>query len=634
MQGKSPLERLSESLYERGREPRAKERAHLSEETSELPRAFGTERAGDAPRSPSRRSHRALVLLLGSALFFSMALGIALYMFLGGNNVVSSGNITLEVIGPSLVDGGKEASVSVVIRNENATALELADLIIEYPEGTRSTKDITKPLPRIRESLGTIGPGETVKRAASAVLFGEEGSTRRIGVILEYRVEGSNAIFVKEGGIDLVIGSSPVTLTIDAPDEGVSGKEVVFRATIVSNATAPIRNLVLEAEYPFGFTVSGVEPETASGDNVWEFGDLLPRQKRVVEVRGTVEGQDEEERVFRFSVGSREEATEVKLQVPFLTIPHALTIKRPFVSGTLSIQGRTGKTLSVPQGGNLSGTILWQNNLDTEVYDLEIEARLEGQALNKGSVGALRGFYRSTDSTIIWNKTGDESLATIPPGASGEVEFSFTPTIGSGSGTLKNPELLIEVSVRARRVSHTQVPETISSVTATRLLVVSPVDLSAKALYASGPFTNRGGVPPRADKETTYTIVFSVRNPSNTIAGAKVTTVLPPSTVLYPGNTPATEVLSYNPTTRALVWELGEVKAGVGSSLPAREVSFQVGFTPSLTQVGSVPSILGKTVLTGEDRFAQVKVESEYPPLTTRIASDPSFQNGMEVVQP
>ena len=47
------------------------------------------------------------------------------------------------------------------------------------------------------------------------------------------------------------------------------------------------------------------------------------------------------------------------------------------------------------------------------------------------------------------------------------------------------------------------------------------------AVRSIGPFENMGPIPPKADNETTYTIIFSLSSPFNDINSVEVTGSLP-----------------------------------------------------------------------------------------------------------
>jgi hypothetical protein len=532
------------------------------------------------------------------------------------------------------VDGGKESTFDITIANRNASALELVDLLVEYPDGTRSAVDTKVALPNERLSLGTIDPGTRTKQTVKAVLFGEAGTTERVTATLEYRVAGSNAIFTKETTLEVMLGASPVAITVEGPDEAVAGQPFDFKVHVRSNAQGTVKNLTVEAQYPFGFSVTNTSPETSNGDALWRLGDLNPGEEKVVTIEGTIQAQDNEDRVFRFLAGSEDDQTAAHIAVPFLSVPHDLTIKRPFVSADLAINGTSGQTVVVSPGQTVRGIIRWKNNLDTEVEDLQIAVKINGQAYDKASVLPSRGFFSSSNATMVWNSGDDPALLRVAPGASGSAEFTFTAKGSADAAVLVNPEISLAVSVGAKRVQPGSVPEQINSAFARTIRIGSALTVDAKSKHFSGPIINSGPMPPRVDQETTYTLVWTIKNPSNTISNTKATTILPAYVRYIGGVSPSTERLSYDARSNTVTWSLGDVKAGVGYGAPAREVSFQVGLTPSISQVNLTPTLMGQLSVTGDDRFTGARLEASDNPPTTRVdVSESQFQTGMETVQ-
>lgn len=631
-EGKDALSRMQDKLYSRTSVGSMRPRQGLSREPlvkGEPWTSYPEVPLMREPMAPKTKTSFSLkTLFIGSVLFFIVALGVAAYTFIYGGNTVSSSNINLTVLGPSLIDGGKEASFQITIENKNATELTLVDLVVDYPEGTRSAENLTEPLTSERISLGSIAPGQSMKQTVRAVLFGSEGSSNTIRATLEYRVEGSNAVFVKEAKADLTIGSSPVSVVVKAPDEATSGQPISFEVSVRSNSQAPIKNVSLEGQYPFGFSVTGASPETSVGNSMWRLGDLNPGEEKIVKIEGILDGQDNEERVFRFLSGSVDDATDAHIRVPYLSVPHALTIKRPFVGATMAINGDAGKIVSVSAGATVQGRITWTNNLDVAIGDLEIVAQISGAGLDKASVTPSRGFYRSLDSTIIWSKDEDSTFASIAPGAQGTVEFTFSPKASAGV----NPQIDIAVSVKAKRPSTGNVPEEITSAFSRTVKVGSALSLSALPRHFTGPIANSGPMPPKVDQETTYTIVLTAKNPSNTISNAKVTASLPSYVAFKGGVVPSSASVVYDERTRSLVWTIGELKAGAGYSLPAQTATFKVGLTPSLSQVNSRPILMSNATLSGDDRFtgAKATITAENP--TTDLYGEQGFLSGMEAV--
>jgi len=90
--------------------------------------------------------------------------------------------------------------------------------------------------------------------------------------------------------------------------------------------------------------------------------------------------------------------------------------------------------------------------------------------------------------------------------------------------------------------------------------------------------------------------------------------------------------VTFNSQTREVTWKIGSVGRGAGLFGDTKEVSFQLGFTPSISQAGEVPEIIGVTILTGRDSFANANISSSRVSLNTRLSNDPGFSSGDERV--
>jgi len=621
------VEHLKDKLYSREHQsPMEDVRSPLSESETHVPVAW--EAPPPAQKSGNRvfeggmdtAEHKggmsfSTKFLFGSIAFFVVAAGAAAYFFFGGGNFVSPSNIDLQIIAPSLVDGGSQVEIQVIITNRNSAALQLADLVLNYPQGTRSAADVTKPLQSDRQSLGTIASGQSVKRTASAVLYGQEGSTQSVHVALEYSIAGSNAVFVREGDVSFTLGSSPVSISVAAPANATAGQSFALDVTVQSNSQASVDNVALEAQYPFGFSIKSANPQADSG-SLWHLGTMAPGTSKVVHIVGTLEGQDGDERVFRFLAGSEADQTAARIKVPFLNVPTSITVSRPFISGTLTVAGKTGDTVSVAPGQNIQGSVAWRNNLTDPVTNLEVELKFAGPVLDSGSVQSPNGFYQSSNNTITWTSAQDPSLAQVAPGAQGTLNFSFaTLPPGTGGTIYTNPKVTLTLGIKGTRGSD-QAAESVTAADTTDVVLGSLLSLEAQSQYNQGPYNNSGPTPPRAESPTTYTVTWTAKNSSNAIASANTTAVLPTYVAYIVGQSG----ISYDAASRTVRWDIGELKAGTGYTSAAKAGSFQVTLNPSVSQVGQTPALTGSAVLSGTDRFAQIQVQSTAQGPTTATA--------------
>jgi len=570
-----------------------------------------------------------------SIIIFVLALGYAAYMFFAGGNTVSNNNIDIAVLGNTFTAGGEDLPLQIEITNRNGSALELADLLVEYPKS--SSGDLSGDVERLRDSLGTIPSGGVKTDNMKVVLFGEQGSTRQVRISLEYRVANSNAIFVKEKMFDVSISSAPIDLSLDAPDEVSQNQDLTLKVKAILNATKPASNILVKLDYPVGFQFVSATPAPSLGNNVWNLGDLAPGTERDIEVVGKmVDVSDGEQKTFHVFSGSGSESDKSMIGIVFNSLGHTVTIKRPFIDAKLTVNGVYQSQYAVISGSEISGEINWVNNLDTKVNNLVIIAKLSGNALDRKTIRATQGYYNSSNDTITWDRNGQNRFAEVNPGDSGSVSFSVYPLslYSASSGMLSSPTIEVNVSISAKQPLEGNQVENLTNSESKSIHVISNVGLAAKGLYYSGAFPNTGPIPPQAEKETTYTIVWTLSNTANNISNAQIRATLPAWAKFKGPVSPPAEDVTFDATTREIVWNIGGIPRGAGIIDTEREVSFQLGVTPSLSQVGSMPNIIGDAVLTGHDDFANVDIRVNKPALNTLLLYDPALgPGGAKVVE-
>ncbi len=595
---KSGLERLEERLYKPGaRFDFEKQRSSLGPSHLKTRADWEIEEPlAREPISAEKKMSFLKKLFIISFLFFLGAGAFAAYFYLGGVNQVSSDSININVSGPSTVKGGEELNLAILLSNSNNISLESTELIVEFPDGTREVDNQSKELPRLRESIGVIRPNEVVNKSVKAILFGEENSEKEIKMSLEYRTAGSNAIFVKEKVYKIALSSSPVSLNFSLPEEVISNQELVMQVKVLSNALSPIKNALLDIKYPPGFNFKSAEPKPFFLDHVWKLGDLSPGKSKNIKISGILEGEENEIKSFKVSAGSASAKDEGAIAVPLGTTFRTLSIRRPYLSALLSLDGKEEGDLVARRGESLAGQISLTNNLAETIRDMEINLNFSGRLLDRQSVKVKEGFFSSDKNVINWNQTTLPSLAELAPGETVVLDFSFrSEDYGRESGVnAREAQLELGLEARGTRVTRGAGVSKIETSLNKKVKFSTLLDLEIKASAVSLP---------KAEKETIYNVSWKAINSSNNLTGAQIKTALP-AYVRYGGNfSPQTENFLYNDTTRELVWNIGDIKAGAGYNLSAPEITFQLVLLPSLTQVGSSVALTGETQFTATDLF-------------------------------
>lgn len=574
-------------------------------------------------------------IFIGSIAFFLLALGYVGYMFFFGGNIVSNDNISISIFGNTFTDGGEDLPLQIQIINKNNTDLDLVDLVVEYPKS--STGDLTSETERLRESLGTISAGAVRNENVNVILFGEQGSIRQVRVAIEYRVEGSNAIFVKEKMYDVTINTTPINLSIDAPREVTPNQDITIALKTSLNSTRTLDGVMIKAEYPVGFQYTSAEPKPTLGNNIWVIGKLKPGEEHDIYIQGRMlEVFDGEEKTFKVSTGTQSSSDKSILDIVFNSLAHTVLIQKPFIQAQLYINGAYAREYAVNQKTPIQAQIRWKNNLNTVVNDVVIRAKISGNALDRRAVNSQQGFYSSSEDVIIWDKNSDSRFKEINPGESGSVGFSLSslPLFTAQSGLLSDPTISVEISVSGKQADQGNAYKEVKSTDSKVIRMISDVGLVTKALYYAGPLKNTGPIPPKVETPTTYTIVWSISNSSNNLSKVEVRSTLP-ELVNFEGKVlPEDGTLSYNSATKEIVWKVGNVARGTSFNSSSKEVAFQISFTPSLSQVGTAPTLINDATLTGHDNFANVNVRVNKASLDTRLYADQSFpSDGDRVIE-
>ena len=626
---KEKIERLRQAMYSRtiSEKLKPRDRRYLGEERSDVGDDWDRDEPElkpmlVAPRHIGFGRSVFVWVFFAAILFFLGAVGFFGYYFLfgGGSLPASPENIDISVSGPPQVAGGEPTELQIAVVNRNKIPLELADLVVKYPEGTRSPTDYASNLPSQRISLGTIEPGGRRQGTVSAIFDGSEGQRSTVKVALEYHTTGSNAIFVADSSYGLNFSSSPLTLTIDGNTQTISGQTIQLQATISSNANAPIKDVLLKADLPFGFTLNTVTPKPAKS-GVWELGDFAPGDKRVVTLSGTMKGEEGDRRVFRFSVGTRIDDSKAILDTVLASNVFKTEISQPFLGLTISANGSTGKSTTVSPGDKVTVLVNWKNNLDTPITNAVVVAKLSGIPIDGTFLKTGDGFFRSSDDSVFWDKTTTNGkLSNIQAGDKGTLSFTFSMPSSADMKGMVNPHLDISVNAAGNRISETNVPESLQSTARQTITLATDLQLIAEGLYYTNPFGSTGPMPPKAGAETTYAIVFTIKNTTNKISKAILTATLPPYVRWIGIYSPASEKVSFNQSDGTVKWDLGDIEPGVGlDATPPRQAAIAIGFTPSTSQIGSEPPLLQSIKLVGKDATSSVAVQKTISDITTNL---------------
>lgn len=615
------LEALRSRLYERGERPHKRTLSTLEDEPVEVTTTWEEPPQPKMQEPPiietpmvtkRRKKYRLKVILFGIIFFFGALIISSGFLFFG-NTGISGENINISLSGPFTIGGGETLNLQIGVSNENAVAIQSATLIIEYPRGTRSTDDDPRDLFTERISVESIESGQTINIPTEAIIYGEENEALTVKASIEYRVEGSNATFFKEAApLDLKISSAPAVLKVSANEKTTSGQETQISIDITSNSQSDLTDVLLQAEYPNGFSFTSSSPSPDSGKNHWLIDTLEPGEVATIVITGVIGGAESDEVAVNFKLGVPSERDSSELVTIFSTASAQYTIENPFLGVVLELEDSKDDEVVVAPGRSVNGQVTLTNTLSDTIYDTVVTVDFSGNAVSDPAVSQTDGFYQSATNQIIWDASTKDRLEEMRPGEEVILSFSFAPD----SEVVRTPKINLAVTAKSRRVSENRVPEELSGE------AFGVVRVSTEPKMVTGATRSSGPIPPTAEETTTYAATIAIKNGGNGLSNAEVTFSLPQS-VMWEGATSGQGSFNYNPSSRLVTWKPGDIAA-----LDTATAIIGLAFTPSLTQVGETPLLVSEQKLTATDAYTSSVVRATGAAISTEMDTSTGFERG------
>jgi len=514
------------------------------------------------------------------------------YFYLsGGNNLVTNKKIDLEVLGNAFVSGGEKANFDIIIVNKNSVDLELASLLIKYDKGVGVKIPASE-----RIQIGTITPGETKRLPYTLPIIGQEGDIKNIVFDLEYRIPGSNALFVKTTINQITLRSSILGIGIDASNISSPNQSFSMKVSLSPNGSETLGNIALKIEYPTGFTFKSSTPTTFSGNNIWYLGDLTSATPQSISIVGDITGFNDEERVFRLYAGEFDK-TNNNVSPVYVSKIHSVILNKPFLSAKIN---EDSQVVPIQNGQVVPVSIVWQNNTEQPIRDIEVVASLSGPAYdNTTTIPRDGGEFYADRNVIVWDSRTNDKMALANSGESGSVGFTFTPkptNLISGP----NKELSVTVSIKGTPIDSVSEVKEVNSIDSRIYKLGTSVALDQAISYTSGPFKNSGTLQPKIGINSTYSVLWVLSNTESLVTGSQVRATLNKNFEWANEVMPAGEDVKYNPASREIIWTVGDLVKNPAPNI-RRQVYFKVSLNAKQAQFGEVPTILDRTVFSGTD---------------------------------
>ena len=540
--------------------------------------------------------------------------------------------VALDIFGSERVVSGEEINYVVRIKNNTRFALQNANLDFFLPAGSMLSDggEVSKrgELNLVSKKIGSIPAGQETQETFKVRVLGDKDSQQKFSAKLNYNPANSSLEFLNEKDFSSTVISVPLVLGFTLPEKIVSDQTLNFSLKYVNTSDATFSGSKLKIEYPAGFVFDSALPSPSEGNDSWDLSEIGSGQEGQIIIKGIISGNEGENKVFKAQIGMMQGEE---------FIAFAQTLNSPQISiSPLAIE----QEITDPADGqiNLGQAVFYKlkyrNTTNVAIGPVVITLKINSRAVDMTSLSVSRGFFSSSDSTIIWNSSSLPELENLPAGATGEIAFSLRikdklPIVVSAD---KNFTVTTLAQIDSPNVPLALTGMSLLGKNQLIAKVNSRLVLSMKGYYNDRLLQNSGPLPPRVGQETTYTIYWQLINVSNDLVNVTVEASLFPY-MRWKGNVyPKNEDISYNEATGKVTWKINRLAAGtgLGLSLPVKQVAFQVGFLPSLSQVGNVATIIKEVQASGQDVFTENNIFAAVPELKSDMPDDPTvgFENG------
>ncbi len=530
-------------------------------------------------------------ILTASLVLLAIAAGIAGFVYYQyyEKNIYSKEILKLEILGPREAEAMEEIEYVVQYKNNGNITLEEVRLFFEYPDYSILPEAEQK---RMEIPLDDIYPGQEETIRFKVKLLGKQNETREVKALLKYSPKNLQAHYESETTFTTVIKFIPFTFEFDMPSRVETGREFQISLNYFSNIDYPMSDLRVEADYPIGFEFIESEPKPI-GQTDWELGLLNKAEGGRIVIKGKMEGELKDKRIFKARLGLWQNGEFIILKEIFKGVELSL----PSLYVSQSINGSSDYIAS--SGDFLHYEVFFKNASEKPFENLFLVVRLESPAFDFDTVRSDLGDFQKGDNSIIWDWKTVPGLRFLGAGEEGKAEFwiNIKEEWDFSGDQDKNPVLKNKINLFQAR-------EDLTTKVNSKLLI------SQKGSFDDSPFVNSGPIPPKVGQKTTYTIFWNVKNFYNDVNNTKVKAILPEGVELTGSILPKEARFTFDSKTREIVWEIGDMEAGQGITNGDVELAFQVELTLAEEQGDQAIILVEGAKISGEDQWTGMTIEA------------------------
>ncbi len=398
----------------------------------------------------SQKTLRAFFTLLFSCLCL-IGVVFAGFFLWAPKQSFSQDGVSVEIVGNENVTSGETVQYRIRYRNSENVPVTKTKLVLHYPVGFQFQES---SLPSANETntewdFGTLDAGENGFLDIYGSMQGDLGKEESIRVFLNYTPANFSSEFQSVSFAKIIIGSSPVALTISGPSTTAQGQPLSLVFTLTSrDATSTLENLSLVIDPGVGFVKKSSNPES---DNFGTWQWSIPRLKgeKSVTVNGAfIANPSATQHTLNAKVVATTSGTEAQKKT-FILAQKEYTVQfdESQLLGQFTINGANAN-LNITPGETLSVQAALKNTFSSPITNIRASVTFDAPSYQDKSIlnwsalqdknnNSIQGQQIGTDirrGVIAWDKTHIAALGSLA--ANAEIPFAFTLPVKSSSETL------------------------------------------------------------------------------------------------------------------------------------------------------------------------------------------------------
>ncbi len=543
---------------------------------------------------------------------------VFLYFKVIGNAFLEE-KVEISIAGPSEVRSAEDAVYTIRIENFNRVALQNVKIDLNYSESMVIQESTYIQQEGFKASTIVIGNIKAKDKKEYEVIFKPFGPRDRqvfLNATVGYQPINFNSEFEKFTQKSIIIKSSPLSITIIPVKKAASGEKVHLDVIVKNSSQFEFDDLELRVDYPSGFFFEESSTSPSRDKNIWQFDKVEAKEQIKIGINGIMEGIPDSLKSFKAEIGQKRGDNKM------LVFTENEGVMK-MISSRISIKQETVND-SVYLGNVISFRTTFKNTSDVPLRDLVLIQYIDSEVVNERNVSVQRGYYDSTNNTVLWKASQVPELKLLMPGEEGAVitELPVVDQVPMNNEDDKNFTISSYVEIESLDIdSPLWQNKRIRSAQKT-IPINSKMIIDIEGAYNSEELPNSGPTPMVVGDETTFTIYLRVLNTSNDLKNAILTAKFPSGIIWKDNFRPHDAGIEFNERTNELKLIIGSIEAGTGFITPTRMYAFQIGVIPSKNQLGRKIVILNDLKTTAIDTFTSNEVSYKFKKLNVTSIKD------------